>query len=65
MMQEAGVPTIVNIEESTELIHRPLIRPSAITRLPALINALMRVAFLRLPVCFHALFLSGSSSFVS
>lgn len=52
MMQEAGVPTIVNIEESTELTHRLLIRPSAIARLPALINALMRVAFLRLPVCF-------------
>lgn len=52
MMQEAGVPTMLNIEESTKLIHRLLIRTSVIMGLPALINALMRVAFLRLPVCF-------------
>ncbi|KAJ5836962.1 hypothetical protein N7447_002988 [Penicillium robsamsonii] len=52
MMQESRCPHDVNIEESTELIHRLSIRTSAITGLPALINALMRVAFLRPPVRF-------------
>lgn len=51
-MQESRCPHDVNIEESTELTHRLLIRTSAITGCPALINALLRVAFLRLPVCF-------------
>lgn len=51
-MQESRCPHDVNIEESTELTHRLLIRTSTITGLPALINALLRVAFLRLPVCF-------------
>lgn len=52
MMQESRCPHDVNIEESTELAHRLLIRTSTITGLPALINALLRVAFLRLPICF-------------
>lgn len=52
MMQESRCPHDVNIEESAELSHRLLIGASAIVGLPALINALLRVAFLRLPVCF-------------